>query len=238
MPNLLTKIVGVLLSLPAATVYADYVVLQSGSELFGIGALLDDNTELRLVDGERIVLLSENGDVVEIHGPYEGPAEGQASTDINIRDALTDLIENADELHASLGSTRGGVIFGGQNTDRDTWQLDAFRSGRQCVVAGNAIEFWRAKTDEKLTLEMQRPGTEVVAVIDWPVGVAEAPWPISMPLVNEALYVLRRAGWTEAALIRVTVLDPAVVKHPQTAIAWLAANGCRPQAELLMSEME
>jgi len=120
----------------------------------------------------------------------------------------------------------------------NAWLLDALRSGRQCVVDGNAIEFWRADTGEELTLEMQRPGTEGVAVINWPVGVAEAPWPVSMPLVNEALYVLRRAGWTEAALIRVMVLNPEVVQHSQTAIAWLAAHGCSRQAELLMSDLE
>jgi hypothetical protein len=222
----------------AVPVCADYVVLQTESELFGIGALLEDDAELRLADGERIILLSENGNVVEIHGPYEGLPEGNTVPEIDMRVALTNLIDNADDLHASLGSTRGGVIFGGQTAHRDVWQLDALRSGRQCVVDGNAIEFWRADTGEELTLEMQRPGTEGVAVINWPVGVAEAPWPVSMPLVNEALYVLRRAGWTEAALIRVMVLNPEVVQHSQTAIAWLAAHGCSRQAELLMSDLE
>jgi hypothetical protein len=200
--------------------------------------LLEDDTELRLGDGERIVLLSENGDVVEIHGPYEGLPEGDTVPEIDMRAALTNLIDNAEELHASLGSTRSGVILGSHNAHRNPWQLDALRSGQQCVVAGNAIEFWRANTDEELNLEMQRPGMDGVAVITWPVGAEEAPWPVSVPLVNEALYVLRRAGWTEAALIRVMVLNPEVVQHLQTAIAWLAAHGCSRQAELLMSELE
>ena len=175
---------------------------------------------------------------LEIQGPYNGLPVGDSVPDINVRDALTNLIENADDLHASLGSTRGGVTLGTRKEPRDAWHLDAFRSGRQCVVDGRPVVFWRAETGESLALEMQRPGIEGTTLVKWAADQAEAPWPASLPIVNDALYVLRRAGWTEAALVRVVVLDRDVVQHPQTAVAWLAANGCSHQAELLMSQVD
>ena len=237
MPKQTVIAIAAALLVQGAPASADYVVLQSESELFGIGALLADDTELRLEDGERVVLLSESGEVVEVKGPYEGLPEGNTAPDIDVRDALTNLIENADELHASLGSTRSADLNAGSG-NRDPWQLDAFRSGRQCVVADRAIELWREATKDAITLEMQRPGVDGSADISWAVGVAEAPWPDSVPVTNDSLYVLRRPGWTEAALIHVMVLDRDIVRHIQAAIAWLAAHGCGPQAELLMSEFD
>ena len=238
MSDRLSTLAVALASLLAAPVFADYVVLESDAALFGIGALLADDTNLRLAEGERIVLVAESGDVLEIHGPYSGPPVGDTPQDIDVRDALTNLIENADNLHASLGSTRGGITLGKREKPRDAWQLDAFRSGRQCVVAGNAVELWRADISERLTLEIQRPGVEGTASIDWHAGEAEVPWPATLPITNDALYVLRRSGWTEAAMIHVLVLEEAVIRHRQAAIAWLAAHGCRSQAELLMSQLD
>jgi hypothetical protein len=225
------------LALAATVAQADYVVLLADAEQFEVAQLLENDAALALRDGERLILLSDDGDVIELRGPYDGLPQGARPDQVDIKDALTHLIDNTDSMYAILGSTRGGPADADAAADRDPWQLDPFTNGVQCVVHGEAVSFWRASTKEPLSLVIQRPGFDGSGTLSWPAGTATAPWPKDMSLVNHELYVLRRSGWMENAMIRIVVLPPGIARRPETAIAWLAINGCKPQAERLLAEL-
>jgi hypothetical protein len=226
---------GLALALAATVAHADYVVLRADAGHFEVGQLLDNDAGLVLRDGERLILLSDNGEIIELSGPYDGLPRGAVADQVDVKDALAHLIDSTDSMYAILGSTRGGAADADPAAERDAWQLDPFTNGVQCVVQGEAASFWRASTKEPLSLVIQRPGFDGTGTLSWPAGTAMAPWPENMPLVDHELYVLRRSGWMENAMIRIVVLPPDIARRPETAIAWLAINGCKPQAEILLA---
>ena len=90
----------------SAPVLADHIVLQSDADKYSIGQLLQDPLSLLLDDGQRLVLLSDHGDVIDIEGPFTGVPSSSNPDEFDLKKALTSLIDNPDQLHASLGSTR------------------------------------------------------------------------------------------------------------------------------------
>jgi hypothetical protein len=221
-----------------AVAKADFVILESATPSFDVGQLLDDSDELTLVDAERIVLLSDDGEVIEINGPYAGPPRGTSSRPDDLRSALTHLVDNTDKLYATLGSTRSGIAHTGKQAAHvDPWQLDPFSSGTQCVIDGAAVLFRRMSDSEPLELLVQRPGVNGDGLLAWPAGEPLATWPDSVPIENGELYVLRRKGWLDNAMIRIVVLAPSVARSTEAAIAWLAINGCKWQSRLLLSRL-
>lgn len=223
-------------ALPGA-VRADFVVLQSDAAEFAVGRMLAGDTGVTLAEGESMVLLSDDGDVIEVNGPYDGLPQGIAAENLDIRNALAHLIDNADRMHTTLGSTRGSVTGRAPPPARDAWHLDPFYTGNQCVVDGAEVRFWRSDAAESLTLLMQRPGKAGDGNVSWAEGEQTAAWPPNLPLADDELYVLRRPGWMENAMIRIVVLEPGIEASGTAAVAWLAVNGCREQAAILFAAL-
>ena len=221
----------------SAPALADHVVLQSDVDSYATGQLLEDPLSLVLDDGQRIVLLSDRGDVIHVEGPFNGVPDGIESDEFDLKKALTSLIDQPDQLHASLGSTRfvGSRISTSQY--RPAWKLDPFETGSQCVMAGSQILFWRSDSQDELQLVIQRPGSAGTGEISWSAGESESEWPDSIPVVNGELYVIRRPGWMDNAMIRLAVLPATVVDNVESSVAWLAVNGCKTQAQILLKSL-
>lgn len=216
---------------------ADHVVLISEASDYAVGDILAEPLTLRLDEGQRVVLLSDRGDVFDVSGPFEGEPEGHQAENFNLRDALAGLIDNPDRVQARLGSTRSFTSRIGATSGAPAWQLDPFRSGAQCAVAGRQPVFWRGDTEQALSLLLQRPGVDGGSTISWRAGEAESPWPDEMPAIDGELYVVRREGYVDSTMFSLALIPPGVLQETASSIAWLAANGCRRQAEMLMDSM-
>ena len=216
---------------------ADHIVLHSDATSLWQGQLIVEHTPLVLQDGERVVLLSEYGDLLEILGPFEGLPKGVEIDDFNMKDALSNLIDAPSQLHATLGSTRFAGILSQQDDSMPVWNLDPFSSGTQCISEREDVLFWRAAAEESLLLALQRPGSDGSGDVNWMEDQATARWPKEIPLIHGELYVLRRPGWMENAMIRIAVLPKSVVENPNATIAWLAINGCKRQAQAVNSSL-
>ena len=215
-----------------AVAHADFVVLESFAPSLPVGQLLADRTELTLADTERVVLLSDDGEIIEMDGPYTGLPRGTQTKPADLRNALTHLVDNTDNLYATLGSTRSGIEqAGNQAMHDDPWQLDPFRSGTQCVLDGAEVVFRRPAQSDALNLLVQRPGVDGDGLLDWPAGETLATWPKAVPLENGELYVLRRKGWLDNAMIRIVVLEPTIARSTsaeRTSTAGTATARCLP----------
>lgn len=218
---------------------ADYVILSGDAEDYVEGQLLENNFFLRLRDGEHLILLSDRGDVLEVSGPFEGSPQGTRADDFDLRSALTSLIDNPNLLHARLGSTRsGGVGSDPEAAGPSVWYLDPEADGGQCAIDDETIVFWRTSTDKPLSLTVQRPGIDGSGELSWQAGESAASWPTEIPAESGELYVLRRPGWMETTLLHLALLPKAIASQPETAVAWLAINGCKRQAELLLAQVD
>lgn len=213
---------------------ADHVVLQSASEAYPQGQLIAENSIIELNEGESLVLMSDDSDVIEVSGPFRGIPTGTSSEDFDMRTALTDLINNPDNVYASLGSTRQSGIGSEANEQRPAWALDPFETGVQCTKSDLEPQFWRPDISAELMLIIQRPGTEGSGKLVWAAGESNAEWPVDLPMVDNELHVVRRPGWMENAMFRLVIIPDSVTRSLETSIAWMAIYGCKKQAQLLL----
>lgn len=220
-----------------STSSADHIVLVSEAESFENGQVLEDPLDLTLAGGERVVLLSDRGDVLEIKGPFAGRPDALAADNFDVTDALARLIDNPDHVYARLGATRAAGTAVHSRPDGAAWHLDPFASGGQCIAEGMTPVFRRADTTGTLQLVLQRPGSAGSGVIEWATGAAEAQWPAEIPLRDDDLYVVRREGWVDGTMFRLAILPAPVRENLTSAIAWLAVHGCKAQAQALMGKL-
>ena len=213
---------------------ADHVVLQSESEAYPPGQLIAESSVIELNEGESLVLMSDDSDVIEVAGPFRGVPIGTSSEDFDLKTALTDLINNPDNVYASLGSTRQLSLSGEANEQRPAWALDPFDTGVQCVKSNSESRFWRLDNTAELMLIVQRPGTEGSGNLFWAAGESNADWPADLPMVDNELHVVRRPGWMENAMFRLVIIPDSVARSVETSIAWMAIYGCKKQARLLL----
>ncbi len=219
------------------SVLADHIVLESATNRYTAGQLIEAPAMIELGEGESLVLLSDGGDVVDLAGPYHGTPVGYATDEFDLKTALVRLINSPENMQASLGSTRDPGIDSNDSEDRPAWSLNPFKNGSQCVTSRLDIRFWRAEATSELALVVQRPGHEGSGKIFWSPDEHFANWPDDVPMLNNELYVVRRQGWMENAMIRIVVLPDAITEKVETSIAWLAVYGCRNQANLLLKEL-
>jgi hypothetical protein len=230
-----TSIIILLLNTPY--VQADHIVLQSNSANFAEGQLIENSTTIELQDDENLILLSDGGDVISVEGPFQGAPEGFSPDEFDLKTAFTNLIDNPDNVYATLGSTRSAGIQTPESELRPVWTLSPFATAVQCVPDTAAIEFWRTDTVEDLTLTLQRPGYSGSGELTWDSGESIAKWPEDVPIVDQELYIVRRQGWMENAMIRLVIIPTRITETPESAIGWLAINGCKSQARLLMTDL-
>lgn len=221
----------------AITIRAEHIVLLAETESFTVGQILPDPVNLDLESGERIVLLSDRGELLDISGPFVGTPVTPGSDDFNVRDALTNLIENPNNLHASLGGTRGSTSLLSAPSSGPVWRLDLLASGVQCSVEGEALVFARPAASGAAIYHVQRPGHEGTGVLRFEPDTREAAWPQNIPANSGESYVIRREGFLDSSLFRLALLPSIVLQNTEVSIAWLAANGCARQAARLMKSL-
>jgi hypothetical protein len=221
----------------AVTIRAEHIVLLSETDDFTVGQILPDPVNLNLESGERIVLLSDRGELLDIVGPVAGTPVTPGSDDFNVRDALTNLIENPNNLHASLGGTRGGTRLLSTVTGGPVWRLDPLASGVQCYVEGEALVFGQPVESAPASFHVQRPGHEGTGLLRFERETGVAPWPLNIPAQSGELYVVRREGYMDSSLFRLALLPSIVLENTEVSIAWLAAHGCTRQAAVLLKNL-
>lgn len=208
---------------------ADYVVLESNTEQFAPGQLVSDPRALDLPAGAQLVLMSRQGQTLSLDGSA-GSTEKSGQSDTDIKLMLANLVNYTRDEHVSLGGTRGGIDTSADN-DTPLWSLNPYISGIQCVIDGGSLLVYRSDTSTDLELTVNRPGTDVSGILKWSKGQHETQWPDEVPVFNGERYVIKRAGWMASSLIQLQSVPETIAEQQATAVAWLAANKCVPQAE-------
>jgi hypothetical protein len=234
--NNIAKGFGVVCAMLISAAQADYVVLQSGSELYPPGTLVSDPRTLELATGTHLLLLSEHGETLSLGGTSEAPDTTQPS-EAKFKFLLTNLVSHTQDAHVSLGATRGGTLNGARD-DVPLWSIDPLVSGIQCVIEGVAAPAYRSDTRGDLALTVNLPGSDYSGSLNWQAGEHETEWPSEVPIVDGQTYVVRREGWNESSLIQLQSIPKVVIDSQTATVAWLAASNCVPQAITLLHQLE
>ena len=94
------------------------------------GIRIDSARTVKLVEGEKIVLVAPDGRMSTLRGPYSGPAVRNAGSVQNPRTALAALIATRNDRASSVGAVRSGASAAPLP---EPWLIDISRGGDRCI---------------------------------------------------------------------------------------------------------
>lgn len=215
---------------------AEIVVLESNTTRYAVGQKLEANAPLTLSDGQTIVLATDDGRVLVVQGPHEGPAAGKPPTQNRLRRLLTQLFGLGRPQVEGLGGVRGGLENNPQDRRPNAWLIHAERTSDQCVIRGEPVRFWREDPHGVAHSTIIDLASGASAQLDWS-DQGRADWPLAAGPQDHRIYLVRPAGALRSAAIRLHVLASGVAGKGLTTVAWLAATGCVAQARILLREV-
>jgi hypothetical protein len=208
------------------------VVVESTVAGIASGQILDGAKPLDIAAGKSLTVITESGQVKTLTGPFSGLPEGTsaAAGGPDIVASLSRLIEGKSGGGATLGAMRGSK----RSDPPGVWDIDAFRSGTHCIVAGREARLWRAKSKKAMTLQIKTLPYGKKVAADWAAGTEVLAWPAAVDVKDGAEYLMRRAKGMTAT--RVTLrLVPEELPSDAHRVAWMADNGCVRQAKELLA---
>jgi len=229
-----------LIFLSSLSLAAELVVVESSSPDYDVGQILDSQADIVLGEKAEVMLIAEDGAIVQLSGPYAGPpAATQLDSAGGALGALGQLVGQAEADAGDFGGVRGGTLDDGflaqEIDDRRTspWLLHTGITGPQCVVAGaDDINYWREQGAAAARMEITRVSSGENVSIRWRDGESVAAWPESLPATPDEMYLLRFDDQLRSTNLLLRQVPAAVADNGMATVAFLAANGCISQARL------
>jgi hypothetical protein len=199
------------------------VALKPGDKILG-------TQQLTLADGQSVSLIGPDGKMIQLKGPYDGPAAKAAEMKTaSVTDMLQPLFSKGKTETAMPGVIRGATEAG---PDASPWVLDVSKSGDFCVHQAVGYDLWRADNGRAETVTIQpadHPGTPVLVQFD--AHKSRAALPDAMTFVDGEKYKLTGGGKTTVITAHTI---PETVPLDRTAAAWFMTDHCELQAQALL----
>jgi hypothetical protein len=186
--------------------------------------------QLKLADGQSVSLIGPDGKMIQLKGPYDGPAAKVADVQTaSVTDMLQPLFTRGKTETAMPGVIRDATSGG---PDTTPWVLDVSKSGDFCVHQAVGYDLWRADAGPAETVTIQpadHPGTPVLVQFD--AHKSRAALPDSMNFVDGEKYKLTGGGKTTVITAHTI---PETVPLDRTSAAWFMTDHCELQAQALL----
>ena len=231
--------------LASAALAAELVVIESTSPDHIIGDVLDAETNIVLDEDVEIMLITEDGLVISLAGPYVGLPGGDKTPGVSgALDALGRLVGYAETEAGDIGGVRGDAqgedLLVQEVDDHRTspWLLHTAITGPQCVRADDEEPgYWREQNDADERLEVKRVTSGETVTIVWQAGDSIVAWPEALPLVADEMYLLRLGDRLRSTNLLLREVPAAVGDAGVAMVAFLAAEGCLSQARMELKRL-
>lgn len=221
-----------------ATSAKQLVVIESSSPSIKSGQILDSAKPLILGKDVKLTLISDDGRVTKLLGPFSGlpdtkssganPSSGGGTRMIAM---LSRLVGPKSMDQSSIGTVRSGVGTPPPNP----WAINIKRRGAHCVKP-NSVKFWRTKSRKSAKFSVLPVSGGSRAKIKWPKRTEFLEWPASMPVTDGAAYKIKVSGMpTKTINIHIS---PSNLPTPAHGAAWMGEKGCMEQARALLTQLK
>jgi len=206
----------------------DLLITNSTILGFDAGMIIDGAQDVSIGKGNKLSLISPTGKVINIVGPYKGILDPSVSDQnkSKLLTALSVLVSGEGKDASQLGAIRDAASA----RARDPYRIDVTASGAQCAIDGRPLTLWMPRGGKLEKIWFERKGSSEAAIVRWPEGESEQPWPKSMPIADGATYqlLLQPAKQETELVIRVIPSETAVNKAILAGA--MGARGCDAQA--------
>ena len=204
------------------------IVIQSDVDTLEPGDVIDGAATLELPVNTKVTLVTPEGVVMALKGPYKGRPDESQTQDEKLLEILRKILK--PEGGTSLGLAVFRSVPGKKRTP---WAATVTRSGTYCVRTDEQTTVRRSKSGQKTTIALELVSTGKKVSRSWPAGESTLVWPAELPLVdgeNYFAHLEHAIGETEITLR----LIPTTLATDAHRAAWMGENGCLRQAQQVL----
>ena len=222
-----TLLLATILFVITAPALAQLVVIKSNSAEFKPGQIITDNLNLSANTG--LTLISENGKIITINGPYQGSINTEPVTGDN------SLISNLSALLLDTEDKARLAVFR-KFKNHDTWTIRVDRDGHYCIHKDSQASLLRQRpyTETAMTIEGENNAR---ATVYWQKTKPRTPWPAIYPTGKSAGFSMLFEDESMPVSVTLIAIPPELPSDPHR-VVWMAQNGCEKQAQMLLDSLE
>jgi hypothetical protein len=195
------------------------------------GMVVSSTDRLSVPDGASATLLFRSGEMLSLHGPFEGPL-GQQQSDAakGGAAALADAFRMQGIDATVIGGTRSTSIARPEPMLEDV-EVDPQRSGTYCVESASTV--WITRPDQASGVyALQRKGSS--RTLGWPSGAGRIEWPADVPVEDGSQFEITTGG---SALATVTFRAIPSAGVAETTVATGFILGCHDQFDTALKKL-
>ncbi len=223
------------------SVQADEYVIVDAKLALGhrTGSVLTPDSQIKLMPGSSITLMSSNGEMIEVKGPAKGKLAdklkgnaSEAEEDPALVGAVAALFKSDGKSRKSLAAFRavGQPNKGKLNyKTKNPWHVSLIKDGKYCIRDGKAKGvLWNPR--RKIKTGDLAMGSKSVS-LKWADGSDSVNWPADLPLDNGGSYSFQSPGEEKAISLTLFVVKSTDFNGM---IKEMANNGCLDQGRNLL----
>ncbi|MCF8472291.1 MAG: hypothetical protein K9G27_05815 [Sphingomonadaceae bacterium] len=189
------------------------------------GMRIDSARSVKLVEGEKIVLVAPDGRMSTLRGPYSGPAVRNAGSVQNPRTALAALIATRNDRASSVGAVRSGASAAPLP---EPWLIDISRGGDRCIKEGEKPVWWRPESLTEQAFSVFPVDRSWRADYVWKASADRMTPPDIVGLDDLKTFIVRAGG--QEYPLRINMI-PRDIDDPLVISAWMLEKACVQQAD-------
>lgn len=189
------------------------------------GMRIDSARNVKLVEGEKIVLVAPDGRMSTLRGPYSGPAVRNAASVQNPRTALAALIATRNDRASSVGAVRSGASAAPLP---EPWLIDISRGGDRCLREGEKPVWWRPESLAEQAFSVFPIDRSWRADYVWAAATDRMTPPNIVGLDDLRSFIVRAGGQEHP--VRINII-PRDIDDPLVISAWMLEKACVQQAD-------
>ncbi|MBF0357923.1 MAG: hypothetical protein HQL70_04895 [Magnetococcales bacterium] len=223
----------------APTFAADLVVFSSTGLNLAPGQSIDGSKVLKLGDGQKVTLVTANGTILNLAGPYaQVPSAQKAGDEGRLSAALNGMMKLNQHSTSALGvmrdTTKSIKVADKQGWVPHPWVIDVTRSGNYCSPESQPAMFWRPDHDKTSIIKISMVNSNWKGYTEWVAGSDKIAPASNMPLRDGSIYNVDLDGTTSSITLH---LIPRSLSSLQMQAAWMNEKGCTAQTLAMLRTM-
>ena len=209
------------------------VVMESKAASVKVGQTLDGAAPIVLKAGEGLSLISQDGKIIKLSGPYSGPPITRGAVAASdSKQALAAMLSSRDARTSSVGVFRS--VKPAAKPASPWWVDVSSAASSRCAQTGQAVYLWRQDARRSEPVSVLGDKLTWLADTQWKEG--EHGLSVMPPKTNlsQAVAMTVRLGEGNSEFSMSWI--PAEINDPVVLIAWMREKGCQSQADILLNQ--
>ena len=230
-------VAGMIISAPVSA--ANLIVFSATGVKLTAGQTIDGSKILKLNGGQKVTLVTPNGTVLQLFGPYaKAPSAQRAGNEGRLSAALQGMMKLNQQGTSGLGvmrdTTKSIKVADQYGWVPHPWAINITRSGNYCSPEAQPAIFWRPDHDKTAIIRISMSNNSWRGYTEWAAGSDKMAPAGNMPLQDGATYNVELDGAKSSIILH---MIPSSLSSLPMQAAWMNKKGCSAQTLAMLRTM-